>query len=55
MIAIMAPVVVPRKIPICRGKAVGVQGLCPLGAGMGSSAISQREKYCHNGGMAFPR
>jgi len=33
---------------------VGVRDSRPLGSGMDSSAFCiAREKYCHNGGMAF--
>jgi hypothetical protein len=36
---ITAPVVVPRKRPVCRRKAAGSGGPCPLGAAMDSSAF----------------
>ena len=41
-IAIMAPVAVPRKLPICREKSLGVRDSRPLGSGMDSSAFSRR-------------
>jgi hypothetical protein len=53
MSGIMAPIVVPKKPPVCRGKAAGSGGPCPLGAAMDSSAFADAEKYCHNGGLAF--
>ena len=39
-IAIVAPVTVPRKLPICRGKCLGVRDPRPLGAGMDSSGFA---------------
>jgi hypothetical protein len=40
--AIMAPFMDPRKRLVCRRKAAGSGGLCPLGAAMDSSAWSRR-------------
>jgi hypothetical protein len=59
-IAIMATVAVPRKLPICRGKGLGVRDSRPLVSGMDSSwphlaERCRRGKYCHEGGMAFAR
>jgi hypothetical protein len=53
-IAIVVTVVVPSKVPICRGKCRGSGGPCPLGAAMDSTAFfsSGCEKYCRNGGTA---
>jgi hypothetical protein len=55
-IAILAPIVAPKKPSVCREKpqGPGVRALwgqqwtrLPFGS------ISRREKYCHNGGIAF--
>jgi hypothetical protein len=40
-IAILAPIVAPKKPSVCRGKAAGSGGPCPLGAAMDSSALPQ--------------
>jgi hypothetical protein len=40
--AMMAPVAVPRKVSICRGKGLGVHDPRPLGAWMDSSASRER-------------
>jgi hypothetical protein len=51
----MAPSGGPLKRVVCRGKAEGFEGPCPLGAAKDSSAFfsAYSSKYCHNGGMAL--
>jgi hypothetical protein len=53
--AVMAPSGGPLKTACLQGKKfTGSGGPCPLGAAMDSSAyFCRRDKYCHNGGMAF--
>jgi hypothetical protein len=53
VIAIMAPLAVPRKLPIYKGKCLGVRDSRPLGSGVGSSAFfsGDARKYWPNGGM----
>lgn len=47
-IAILAPIVVPKKPPVCRGKAARSRGPCFLEAAMDSSASANCAKYCPN-------
>src|ERR1043166_1354953 len=42
-----------RSSPLCRQIPLGTAIRALWGAAVGSSACSSREKYCHNGGMAF--
>jgi hypothetical protein len=44
----------PMKTPAAGEKPARSRGPCPLGAAMGSSAISEHDKYCHNGAWPSP-
>jgi hypothetical protein len=52
--AMMAPLAVPRKLSVCRGKGLGSIIRALWGPGWPRLLVaSRREKYCHNGGMAY--
>jgi hypothetical protein len=51
--AIMAPAGGPLKMAGLQEKSRRVRGSAPFGGRNGLECLSRREKYCHNGGMAF--
>jgi hypothetical protein len=51
--AMMDPALWTPEEFVLQGKVRGVRDSSPLGSGMDSSAFAHREKYCHDGGMAF--
>jgi hypothetical protein len=56
-ISMVAPIVDPRKRPVCRGNAAGSGGPAPFGGSNRREwlvALSRREKYCPNGAWPSP-
>jgi hypothetical protein len=50
---IMAPFAAPTKVPGLQGKSRRVRGAVSFGGSNGLLWLSRRNKYCHNGGIAF--
>ncbi len=49
------PIVVPKKLPVCRGKSRGVRGSVPFGAAMDSSACARYRAVLPGTGRAACR